>query len=378
MFVVDKFVVCTQNACNDGVATVAGNLNDGPASLAAVLMTLVQSFSMNTLGTMSMWLNTISSEVDELAVSKHTSQAKELWRVLNVIKDYADPTEKIVSHLFEQAIQHRAELAALQEEKAIEAAIAEEEEKENKGKKKEQRRSQYSRKRSNTMESAESNLSTSDSDESEAVDHVPSPITTQSRKSFLETVTDARDLRASFTKRNIGTLIMKRRSTNIQGSGDNASTIQLSFAVLPHGSHNMPMSIELLEPFFGENINMTCQNLEMILEGDESLEVQGTRYWKEQLNLLEISVAKVKEDIHASLEEKRNFFSFILTVVTVFLAPLTILTGYWGMNFDNMIELDSSSYEILPGVKLLWFVATCVYSLFLALSIHFRVLYSAT
>jgi len=35
------------------------------------------------------------------------------------------------------------------------------------------------------------------------------------------------------------------------------------------------MSVELLEPFFGENINVTCQNLEMIMEGDESLEVQG-------------------------------------------------------------------------------------------------------
>jgi len=107
--------------------------------------------------------------------------------------------------------------------------------------------------------------------------------------------------------------------------------------------------------------------------------VIGTRYWLEQLKQLEVSVTKVKEDIHVSLEEKRNFFSFILTVVTVFLAPLTILTGYWGMNFDNMIELEAETYrDILPGVKLLWFVATCVYSLFLALSIHFRVLYSAT
>ena len=53
---------------------VAGNLNDGPASLASVIMTLVHSLSMNSLGTMSMWLDTISSEVDELAVSKHTSQ----------------------------------------------------------------------------------------------------------------------------------------------------------------------------------------------------------------------------------------------------------------------------------------------------------------
>jgi hypothetical protein len=37
----------------------------------------------------------------------------------------------------------------------------------------------------------------------------------------------------------------------------------------------------------------------------------------------------VKDDIKVSLEEKRNFFSFVLTVVTVCLAPMATLTGYW-------------------------------------------------
>lgn len=368
-------------------------MNDGPASLAAVLITLAQSFSMNTLGTMSMWLDLISSEVDELAVSKHTSQAKELWRVLNVIKDYALPTQAIVANLFEQAIQHRAELAAQQEERELEEELQAEEEEATVGtpggtkkegggsgaKKDVARRSVTQKKPPKEKERPGDSSDSSSGSESEAEDNGDGGRKLARRTDSPGATSESAPPRSSFAIRNLGTIMMKRRTTyaNTPG-GEHGNAIQLSFAILPHGSHNMPVSVEVLEPFFGENINVTCQNLEMILEGDESLEVQGARYWVEQLQQLEQSVSKVKEDIHASLEEKRNFFSFILTVVTVFLAPLTILTGYWGMNFDNMIELDSSSYSILPGVKLLWFVGTCVYTMFLCLSIHFRVLYSAT
>ncbi len=102
--------------------------------------------------------------------------------------------------------------------------------------------------------------------------------------------------------------------------------IQLSFATLSPGVQNIPINFAIVRGFLG---TAACQNLGMILEGDESLEVKGTKYWSEQLGLLNNTFEKVKEDIRISLEEKRNFFSFILTTVTVGLAPLTILTGYW-------------------------------------------------
>jgi Mg2+ and Co2+ transporter CorA len=37
----------------------------------------------------------------------------------------------------------------------------------------------------------------------------------------------------------------------------------------------------------------------------------------------------IRQDIRESLDEKRNFYNYLLAIVTVFLGPMTILTGYW-------------------------------------------------
>jgi hypothetical protein len=99
-----------------------------------------------------------------------------------------------------------------------------------------------------------------------------------------------------------------------------------SYSILPPGVQNMQMSYDISHHFMTSD---ACKYIEVLLDGDEGLELKGLKYWKEQLKLLDKSVEKVKEDIKISLEDKRNFFSFILTVVTVVLAPLTILTSYW-------------------------------------------------
>lgn len=41
-----------------------------------MIILLVQSFSMNTLGSFDNWLTLISTEVDDLAVSKHSAHVR--------------------------------------------------------------------------------------------------------------------------------------------------------------------------------------------------------------------------------------------------------------------------------------------------------------
>ena len=105
-----------------------------------------------------------------------------------------------------------------------------------------------------------------------------------------------------------------------------ATEVQLSVAILPPGVHNLPINFNHARLFLGSG---ALHHLTIILDGDESLEVKGIKYWREQLLGINCAALKIKDDIHSSLEEKRNFFSFILTVVTVGLAPITILCGYW-------------------------------------------------
>jgi hypothetical protein len=75
-----KCIVCviSQNLYDDGITAVAGDLTDSPAALACTLITLVHNFDMNTLGSISNWMNLIANEVDDLAVSKHSSHVSYL------------------------------------------------------------------------------------------------------------------------------------------------------------------------------------------------------------------------------------------------------------------------------------------------------------
>ena len=76
-----------------------------------------------------------------------------------------------------------------------------------------------------------------------------------------------------------------------------------------------------------------------LLSGDS--EMKGLDYWHQNIEAFKLQAIEVQDAVIASLEEKRSFYSFMLTIATVFLSPATILTGYWGMNFDNVRALPS-------------------------------------
>jgi hypothetical protein len=115
-----------------------------------------------------------------------------------------------------------------------------------------------------------------------------------------------------------------RRLTLCSGKG--SASIQLCFTTLPAGCHNLELSFQHARGFLGVN---ACRNLEVILDGDEDLQIKGMRYWRDQLEILHETIHTLKDEVKFRLEDKRNFFSFVLTVVTVGLAPITILTSYW-------------------------------------------------
>lgn len=96
--------------------------------------------------------------------------------------------------------------------------------------------------------------------------------------------------------------------------------------VLPPGAEDLPIHFELVQTFMG---TIPCTYLKNVLYGDEHLELKGLLYWTDRMNDFNESVELLSQKIQFALEEKRNFFSYLLSVVTIFLGPLTVLTGYW-------------------------------------------------
>lgn len=119
-----------------------------------------------------------------------------------------------------------------------------------------------------------------------------------------------------------------------------------------------------------------------LLEGSEDF--KGLNYWSKRQDELGDKADKTKAQVVDALEEKRAFYGYVLAIATVFLSPASVLTGYFGMNFTNMKELNGLEeggevqYPSAPGVVLLWIIGGVCYGLLLFMTIHWRILYSTT
>ena len=65
---------------------------------------------------------------------------------------------------------------------------------------------------------------------------------------------------------------------------------------------------------------------------------------------------------HLQLEAKQNRIVTVLTVVSTIFMPLTLITGWFGMNFRYMPDLDNPwAYPIVIAVSVIIIVASLIY-----------------
>ena len=94
------------------------------------------------------------------------------------------------------------------------------------------------------------------------------------------------------------------------------------------------------------------------------LEVLGRRTGRylQKVCALQELVAQLREAYQSQLAIQQNDLMRVFTIVTVLFLPLTLITGWFGMNFVNMPELRSEwgypviiAASILLVAGLLWF-----------------------
>ena len=73
-----------------------------------------------------------------------------------------------------------------------------------------------------------------------------------------------------------------------------------------------------------------------LLHGTERMDKRGTLYWLNRIKVLGESNEILRERYQVCLDEKRNFWAFMLSMISIATFPFSVMTGYFGMNFENM------------------------------------------
>ena len=88
---------------------------------------------------------------------------------------------------------------------------------------------------------------------------------------------------------------------------------------------------------------------------------KAVRY-KENTDILRESVTHLWDAYQTSIDARQNEIMKLFTVVTSVFLPMTVIVGWYGMNFKNMPELDHPmAYPIIIVVSLCIIAANLIY-----------------
>ena len=142
---------------------------------------------------------------------------------------------------------------------------------------------------------------------------------------------------------------------------------------------NLTGELERNNEIRGELLKLKMYYEQLIDLGQELAENENDFFMSDNLRFFELFTARVtrlqglvstlkeytmqvRELSQSELSVKQNRIMTVLTVVTTIIMPLTLVTGWYGMNFKYMPELDSPlAYPIVIGVVILMAVSGIIY-----------------
>lgn len=77
------------------------------------------------------------------------------------------------------------------------------------------------------------------------------------------------------------------------------------------------------------------------------------------------------------LDEKRNFWGFMFTLVSIILFPVSVLLAYEGMNFDNQPE-RGNYLKYFYGIKFFWLEVGVSYAVLILWMLDKKIFYMGT
>ena len=142
---------------------------------------------------------------------------------------------------------------------------------------------------------------------------------------------------------------------------------------------NLTGELERNNEIRGELLKLKMYYEQLIDLGQELAENENDFFVSDNLRFFELFTARVtrlqglvstlkeytmqvRELYQSELSVKQNRIMTVLTVVTTIIMPLTLVTGWYGMNFKYMPELDSPlAYPVVIGVVILMAISGIIY-----------------
>ena len=286
---------------NEGVVNKASDLDDSSFSLAITLISLLHNTSMLTTQSLDLWVKQLATEIEEVAVTKHAKHVETLEILFAELRNYVSGFNLGFSPVIEEYYKS----TGAEEEVA---AVAK-------------------------MTSGSARMARSPS----MVFGAGPPARSMSAKSGKGLKVDRRPLRKP-------TFVAEIKMDAIDNP-HHPSGID----VLKAGAH-LKSEYPYLEPFNWAKTNNeqklkifqdfasndTLRRIPELLKGVDALELKGGMYWLDRIEALEDYLEIVNTRYRLGLDEKRNFWAFTLGIVSIATFPFAVMTGYFGMNFENM------------------------------------------